>query len=245
VSQSDGQLQSCLGHTRADGPSGDKLFLLRDDLLGITFHHECCTPVMTRCAFGHAILALRVSRTPLSLLERLRGPGDPAAWERFVKLYTPLLSHWARRLGLNGAEAADLVQDVLTLLVQKLPVFRYDPAQRFRGWLWTVTRNCCRARQRRGAVPSAAVEGMAIAAEDDVAETIAEEEYRQYLTRRALELMQAEFQPATWQAFWQCVVEERPAADVARELEMTENAVYLARGRVLRRLRSELAGLLD
>ena len=73
----------------------------------------------------------------------------------------------------------------------------------------------------------------------------AEVEYQQYVTRRALELMQSEFQPTTWKAFWENVVNERPAADVAAELGLTENAVYLAKGRVLRRLRQELAGLLD
>jgi RNA polymerase sigma-70 factor (ECF subfamily) len=186
--------------------------------------------------------------TPVSLLERLRDPAaEQAAWERFVQLYTPLLTHWARRLGLAGSEAADLVQDVFTLLVKKLPVFRYDPGQRFRGWLWTVTRNCGRARLRRCSVPSepADVEELETSAEGDVADAIAAEEYRQYLTRRALELMQAEFQPATWKAFWEYVVQERPAAEVARELEITENAVYLAKGRVLRKLRSELEELLD
>jgi RNA polymerase sigma-70 factor (ECF subfamily) len=187
-----------------------------------------------------------MSQTPLSLLEKLQGRGDAAAWERFVLLYTPLLSHWAHRLSLHGPEAADLVQDVFTLLVQKLPDFRYDPALRFRGWLWTVTRNCFRERQRRRTLaPTGNVEELPTPSAEDVADTVAEAEYRQYLTRRALELMQAEFQPATWRAFWECVVNERPAAEVANELELTENAVYLAKGRVLRRLRIELGGLLD
>ena len=87
--------------------------------------------------------------TPVSLLERLRRPAEQAAWERFVRLYTPLLCQWARRLGLRGADAADLVQDVFVVLVQKLPEFRYDPRRRFRGWLWTVTLNKWRERRRR------------------------------------------------------------------------------------------------
>src|ERR1700722_3987243 len=133
--------------------------------------------------------------TPVSLLERLRKPDEPAAWEQFVLLYTPLLSHWARKLGVEGGEAADLVQDVFTLLVQKLPEFRYEPAKRFRGWLWTVTLNRFRERQRRE--PALVVSGdpqalSQLTAPDD-ATAVAEEEYRQYLTRRALELMQAEF----------------------------------------------------
>jgi RNA polymerase sigma-70 factor (ECF subfamily) len=87
-----------------------------------------------------------MTTTPGSLLERLRRPGDLDAWEHFVRLYTPLLHSWARhKLGLNVPDAADLVQDVFTVLVQLLPEFRYDPHKRFRGWLWTVTLNAARA----------------------------------------------------------------------------------------------------
>jgi RNA polymerase sigma-70 factor (ECF subfamily) len=72
-----------------------------------------------------------------------------------------------------------------------------------------------------------------------------EAEYRQHLARRALELMQAEFPPATWKACWEVVVAGRPAAEVAAELAISIDSVYAAKSRVLRRLRQELAGLLD
>jgi RNA polymerase sigma-70 factor (ECF subfamily) len=187
-----------------------------------------------------------MNTTSNSLLERLRRPDEQAAWQRFVQLYTPLLCHWAQRLGLQGQDVADLVQDVFTLLVQKLPQFRYNPDQRFRGWLWTVTVNKYRERGRQQALVLQADQGsLPDPALPDAVEAISEEEYRQYLTRRALELMRAEFREATWQAFWECVVNERAAAEVARELGLSENAVYLAKGRVLRRLRAELDGLLD
>ena len=78
--------------------------------------------------------------TPASLLERLRQPAPESARTRFVQLYTPLLFFWARRLGLRDADAADLVQDVLTLLVRNLPEFSYDRNRSFRAWLRTVTR---------------------------------------------------------------------------------------------------------
>jgi RNA polymerase sigma-70 factor (ECF subfamily) len=183
--------------------------------------------------------------TPASLLERLREPSAAADWERFVQLYTPLLCLWARRLGLEGPEADDLVQDVFTTLVQKLPDFRYDPGLRFRGWLWTLTLNKHRDRRRRPQVGVAAGDELADVAGPDETAAVEEAEYRQYLVRRAVELMQAEFTPTTWKAFWECVVRGRPGGEVARELGVTENAVYLAKGRVLRRLRAELAGLLD
>jgi RNA polymerase sigma-70 factor (ECF subfamily) len=82
--------------------------------------------------------------TSLSLLERLRSPTDQHAWQRFVELYTPLLFSWARRVGLQSHDAADLVQEVLTLLVKKLPEFQYDQGRSFRGWVHVILRNKCR-----------------------------------------------------------------------------------------------------
>ena len=82
-----------------------------------------------------------MNTTSFSLLERLRTPAEQEAWARFVKLYTPLLFRWARGVGLSSEEASDLVQDVLTLLVQKLPEFSYDRQKSFRGWLRTVMLN--------------------------------------------------------------------------------------------------------
>jgi RNA polymerase sigma-70 factor (ECF subfamily) len=185
--------------------------------------------------------------TPVSLLERLRKRTDQAAWERFVQLYTPLLCRWARRLGLQGQDVDDLVQDVFTLLVSKLPEFRYNPTKQFRNWLWTVTANRNRERLRGQPVPlSQAADGaLADVPTPEDHDAISETEYREYLVRRALELMQAEFQPTTWKAFWECVTAERPAAEVAAELGLNVEAVYAAKSRVLRRLRKDLEGLLD
>lgn len=184
--------------------------------------------------------------TNVSLLERLKLPADQKAWSHFVDLYTPLIYCWARQTGLQESDAADLVQEVFTLLVRKMPDFAYDRHRSFRAWLRTVTVNKWRDRCRRLAARPHEAAGKSL---PDVAEPAAdsfgEVEYRQQLVARALELMKAEFQPATWQACWEFVVVGRPAADVARQLGMTENAVHLAKGRVLRRLRKELEGLLD
>ena len=179
--------------------------------------------------------------TPPSLLEQLRRPNDHQAWRRFVDLYTPLLFYWARRVGLQESDAADLVQEVFALLIRKLPDFAYDRNKGFRSWLRTVLMNKWREIQRRrpppqgGAVPDKA-------SADDVA-ALAETEFQQRLAVRAMELMKAEFQPATWKACWEHAAVGRPAAEVAAELGMSVNAVYLATGRVLRRLRQELADL--
>jgi RNA polymerase sigma-70 factor (ECF subfamily) len=187
-----------------------------------------------------------MNSTSASLLERLRTVGDAAAWTRFVQLYTPLLYHWAVRSGLNNHDAGDLVQDVLTSLLEQFPQFRYDPKRRFRGWLWTVTMNRVRERKRRAKSQAAHSGRNAISAEgpDTVAE-FAEEEYRRYLANRALQLMKSDFEPASWQIFWEHVVNARPAPEIARECKTTVGAVYAIKSRILARLRAELEGLLD
>lgn len=182
--------------------------------------------------------------TPVSLLERLRQPAQPEAWDRFVALYSPLLYSWSRRLDVPPAEAADLVQEVFLALLHALPEFRYDRHRSFRAWLLTVTRNKWAEINRRRLIAAAGPEPDALAVPDPL-EQIAEAEYRQSLVQQALRLMQADFQPTTWKAFWGLTAEGRPAAAVAAELGLTPRAVYLAKARVLRRLRQELAGLLD
>lgn len=57
--------------------------------------------------------------------------------------------------------------------------------------------------------------------------------------------MQDSFSPSTWQAFWKLVVEDKTASQVAEELGLSISAVYSSKVRVMRRLREELAGLVD
>lgn len=189
----------------------------------------------------------RAHDTPASLLEQLRRPSDPAAWDRFVRLYTPFLHHCIRPYGLQESDRADLLQEVFLVLCKELPTFSCDRTKSFRGWLRTVLLNKWRDAQRRRAL-SPVKGGSDVLAErpapDNVA-AFAEEEYRQYLVNRALQLMQADFQPATWQACWEHVVRGRPAAEVAQQLGLSVEAVYAANYRVLRRLRQELDGLLS
>ncbi len=185
-----------------------------------------------------------MENTPASLLERLRSPGEQQAWERFVLLYSPLLCYWVRKIGAPPNEVADLVQEIFTILVQKLPEFRYDPGKRFRGWLWTITLNKCRERCRR-LPPYPAGDLLPDPTVPDGTETIDEAEYQRYLMKRALQLMQTEFQPTTWQVFWECVIVGRSAAEVSRQFGLTVDAVYAAKSRVLRCLRQELADLLE
>jgi RNA polymerase sigma-70 factor (ECF subfamily) len=188
-----------------------------------------------------------MNSTSASLLERLRQPAEQEGWDRFIKLYAPLLFYWARRLHLQDTDAADLVQEVLTTLVVKLPQFQYDPSKGFRDWLRTLLLNRWRDQcRRRVPTPVGGGDGVLgeVAAPEDL-DCFGEAEYRQFLVRRALQLMQAEFAPRTWKACYEHVVVGRPAADVAAELDISIGTVYVAKSRVLSRLRQELQGLLD
>jgi RNA polymerase sigma-70 factor (ECF subfamily) len=183
--------------------------------------------------------------TPVSLLERLRQPQNADAWRRFVRLYTPLLYRWARRTGLQAADAGDLVQDVFLLLVRHLPSFRYDPNRSFHRWLYTLLKNQWRERCRRLPPPLSASGNPALAqalAPAELEQWI-DDDFRAHLAQRALQMMQTDFQQGTWRACWEVVVAGRRAADVAAELGLTVGAVYAARFRVLDRLRRELEGL--
>lgn len=184
-------------------------------------------------------------RTPPSLLMRLRQPAEHSAWSEFVRLYTPLLYFWARRLGLQGTDADDLVQEAFLTLLRKLPAFTYDPSKSFRGWLRKLLLNVWRAGKRRaGPDPVTALdwkEPMAV----DTTCALEESEYRKYVVGQALHIMQTQFEPTTWRACWEYAVRGRPALEVAAELGVSVAVVYSAKCRILRRLRRDLEGLLD
>ena len=190
-----------------------------------------------------------MNTTSPTLLEKLRSPDRPDAWERFVRLYTPLLVAWAARQGLRGADAEDLAQEVLVKLLRLMPDYRRGSGQSFRDWLFTVTRNqAVDHRHRRATRPLPAADGLSGAdgaTDPDAVAEIDEREYRLGLLRGALEVVRTDFDPETVVAFTQTVLEEKPARDVAVELGLTPGAVYMARSRVLARLREHLDGLLD
>jgi len=183
-----------------------------------------------------------MATTSFSLLQRLRSPEDEVAWNRFVDLYTPLLYYWLRRTGLQQADAVDVVQEVFALLLRKLPEFSYDGNKSFRGWLRMVTLNKCRELGRRRSLPVGDGASVEPEADDELAQ-LWDAEYHRHLAARALEVIQESFEPTTWKACWETIVHDRPPAEVAAELGITVNAVYLAKSRVLRCLRQELDGL--
>jgi len=182
-----------------------------------------------------------------SLLVRIRDAADREAWRQFVELYTPLVYRFARRRGLQDADAADLAQDVLHAVARSSERLEYDPRRgSFRGWLFTVARNKLhtflrrRERQRR-LTADVAVEGLPEEPADETDEAaLWEQEYQQRLFDWAAEQVRGHFQDRTWQAFWQTAVEGRPPREVAEALGLSVGAVYIAKSRVLARLKEQV-----
>ena len=133
---------------------------------------------------------------------------------------------------------------MFVLLFDKLPRFRLDPAGSFRAWLWTVFRRELLARRKRlGRLPAASVSQLEELVAADAVPEASEAEFRRHLIDRALQLVRRDFPEQTWRMFWRLAVDGCSGVGVAEEFGVSPNAVYLARGRVLARLRSELAGL--
>lgn len=181
--------------------------------------------------------------TPATLLCRLCDHPAASDWERFVSLFTPLLRRWSIRLGVSTADTEDLLQELFVVLIRKLPEFRYDPHRSFRAWLWTVFRHAVLAARKRQKPSGSALEDLDELSSPDSIVEASEAEYRRYLLNRIVQIVQTDFAPATWQIFQQVAMQGRAAGEVAKEFGVTANAVYLTHGRVLARLREELAGL--
>lgn len=185
--------------------------------------------------------------TSVSLLRRLGERNSEEAWERFVSLYSPMIYRWGLCNGLSAESSADLLQDVLAKLLVKMREFSYKPGSRFRSWLKTVVINHARdvhRKHNRRATVTLSDDG-GFAESSDGVDVFAEREYREFLVARARDLMRDEFESKTWNACWLYVAEGLSSREVAERLSISENAVRVAKCRVLARLRKELEGLLD
>jgi RNA polymerase sigma-70 factor (ECF subfamily) len=182
--------------------------------------------------------------TRASLLVRLRDPNDEVAWGEFVNLYAPLVYGYARKQGLQDADAADLTQDVLSAVAVGVGRLDYDPRRgAFRNWLFTIVRrklsNRRRAQRSRPDADVAAASRRSL--EQCPAPGIAEAEWDAEWQRRlfdwACEQARRDVTETTWQAFWRTAIDDQPGNQVAAELGMSVAAVYRARSRVLARLK--------
>jgi RNA polymerase sigma-70 factor (ECF subfamily) len=190
--------------------------------------------------------------TSLTLLQRLR-QNEADAWSVMVQLYTPLIRRWGTRAGIAGPDLDDLTQEVFRVATTRVSDFRRDrPGDSFRGWLHGITRNFVfKFSEKRARLPQAAggtdaqlrLQGLPDPDMDTSLDEVADE--RQALFRRALELVRGQFEEKTWQAFWRTVIDGSSPEDVATELHLSAAAVRKHKSRVLQRLRSEFAELID
>jgi RNA polymerase sigma-70 factor (ECF subfamily) len=179
-----------------------------------------------------------------SLLVRLRDARDREAWRQFVQLYGPVVYAYGRRRGLQDADAADLTQDVLRAVSTAVGRLDYDPRRGgFGRWLFTVAHHKLHdllLRQRRpgrGSGDSDVQRWLEERPARDTDAAVWDQEYERRLFHWAAEQVRPCFQESTWQAFWLTAVEGRSGKDVAEALGLTVAAVYLAKGRVMARLR--------
>src|SRR5262245_22632068 len=191
--------------------------------------------------------------TRYSLIVKLRDPADAGAWREFVALYQPLVYRLARRQGLQDADAHDLCQEVFRTVARAIERYDLDPSRgSFRGWLARIARNLVinfltrRPYRLRGSGSTSVQELLEAQPADDPSATAAfEAEYRRQVFRWAADEVRGEFTPSTWRAFWTTAVDGRTPADAAAELGLSVGAVYIARSRVLARLRARIEQLGD
>ncbi len=187
-----------------------------------------------------------------TLLERVKAR-RPEAWERLVDLYAPVVYQWCRVSGVGREDAADVVQEVFSSVATHVADFRRENAgDSFTAWLATITRNKIRdSFRRRQGRPQArggtdAQRQLLEAPElSELSQPSGPVHMDGSLSRRALDLVRAEFENRTWEAFWRTAIDGQRPADVAQDLGISVNAVYKAKSRVLRRLRRELGDLLE
>jgi RNA polymerase sigma-70 factor (ECF subfamily) len=196
---------------------------------------------------------LVMTDTPRSLLERLHHQPDEESWKRLIELYTPLLRRWLRQSGVEGADAADLMQEVFVALVHELPSFEHSQRRgAFRRWLHTILLNrLCGYWKVRQTTPETADSSKILQELDRLQDPASdlnqlwEREHDVFVAQRVLQLIENDFTPAIWEAFRRQVLDGQNPAEVAQALGLSLDSVYAAKSRVLRRMRREIEGLID
>lgn len=179
---------------------------------------------------------------------------EPEAWVRLVQAFSPIVYRWAYQSGLSANDSADVVQDVFVSLAKNISNFeRQKEKASFRSWLATIARNRVRDHFRKkekraygigGTAGLERLQNVPTPPDDQQLEhSISVAALDKRLPARVLEIVKADCQPKTWQAFWETTIRGDAAADVAQRLEMSLASVYQARSRILRRLRERLAEL--
>lgn len=186
----------------------------------------------------------QLPQTRQSLLIRLRERSRDA-WSEFLEIYEQALIDYARRRGLQDADARDVTQEVLAAVDKKIEQWKDDPSKgKFRGWLFRVARNMAVDKvieQSRRAAASGDSRVAQLLAEQpgnaDNESTVFWTEYRRTLLNWAAEQVKPEVKETSWQSFLLTAVEGNKPEKVAEQLSLSVGSVYAAKFRIVSRIR--------
>jgi len=189
--------------------------------------------------------------TSESLILRIRDPLDALAWSQFMAIYEPVVYRLARRRGLQHADAEDLCQRVFMSVAKAVEDWEAkDDGPRFRIWLGRVTRNAIlnavtRVKPDQASGSSSVHERLLEIPDSDDMSTAMRNESRIEAFRWAARQVQAEFRATTWTMFNETTIRGRSIAEVAESLGSSNGAVYVARCRVMQRIKDKVNEVSD
>lgn len=185
--------------------------------------------------------------TQTNLLSAVRDAQDSKAWGSFYRIYSTMVSHFARRMGLPEADADDVSQEVLMIVHDSLLHGRYNARRgRFRSWLYGVARRQSlarlRDRRRRTRAQWVADTGVDLLDQledrsDDPSLILWQQEWRYAVLAEALRHVQGQIGETVFMAFQHYAIERQPVEQVARRLGIATSSVYVYKGRVLSAVR--------
>ena len=186
---------------------------------------------------------LSVSQTTnVTLLEKII-EGDEISWNNFSEIYSPLIRNCGRLWELDENECDELIQDVMIAFFNTSKTFKYDRSKgRFRSYLRNIARSCTFAILKRRTVNPLSDkinEPLLDFAFDEKWDT----EWHDFLCNEALKILERDMEAHSYRSFYMYVIEEMPPVQVAKELGITVNAVYVNKCRALENLRRTIRDL--
>lgn len=191
--------------------------------------------------------------TSLSLLQRARNSDENEAWHRLNELYAPLIRSWLLKYDLQASDVDDLAQEVMLAVSRNIESFDHNghPGA-FRAWLKSILvnrlRNFWRSRDRRPGASGGSDMDRRLAELDDPASQVTliwNKEHDQHVLKHLLAIVEPQFAATSWAAFRKTTLEGQKPNAVAADLGISLNAVFIAKSRVISRLRQEADGLIE
>ncbi len=180
-------------------------------------------------------------KTSAAMLEGMRDPNNREAWSRFFGRYEKVIREWCRKRGLQDADAADVTQKIMLILLDEMPEFIYDPDNKgqFRDWLSVITRHACHRFLERDESRKYRPILDEIQARDELERSL-DEQGRIEALHAAMEEVRKRVSPRDWRIFYQLSFQGRSGDELAKELGMTIAAVFKAASRVRKKVAEQV-----